>query len=164
NHVLKYRNYAKLRSSYIGDDQASAAAKVAKGKKPNRGWQPAADGRVHASILYRPASGQLSSVGPNVQNAIGEKGGELGTRFKNCIEARPGYTLREYDYTGLHAYMLGFLANDPDYMRLSRLGIHDFVTANIVAKEVPRHVQEIRGYESDGKKGRKRLDAKLEAL
>lgn len=158
--VLLYRNYAKLRSSYVGDTAETAAVKVGKGKKPNRGWQPAADGRVHCSYLFRPASGQLSSVGPNVQNAIGEKGGELGVRFKNCIEARPGHVLCEVDYTGLHAYMLGFLAGDADYMRLSRLGIHDFVTANIAKAEIPRHIGELQEHSRNVQ----RLDAKVEAL
>lgn len=112
--VVKFRNYEKLISTYV------------------KGWQPKLDGRVHSSFLFRPATGQLSSVGPNVQNSPGEKGGELSVRFKDCIRARPGRTLVELDWTGLHAYMLGFLANDPSYMRLSRLGIHDFLAANIL--------------------------------
>lgn len=118
--VVKFRNYDKLKGTYV------------------KGWWPKGDGRVHSSYLFRPASGQLSSVNPNVQNSPGEKGGELSVKFKNCIEARDGRVLLSLDWSGLHAYMLGFLANDPSYMRLSRLGIHDFLAAHILKNMIEK--------------------------
>ncbi len=142
NLVIKYRNYDKLKNTYV------------------KGWTPKGDERVHSSYIFRPATGQLSSVGPNVQNAIGSKAGELGIRFKNCIEARPGYLIGECDFTGLHAYMLGFLAGDKSYMRLASMGIHDFVAAHILNKELPRHIEEL----SNDKLTVKRREQKNEAL
>ncbi len=115
--VVDYRNVEKLKGTYVD------------------GWAPKADGRVHSTFTFRPATHQMSSVHPNVQNTVGEKGGELGVRFKRVIEARPGRKLVSFDFTGLHAYMLGYLAKDRSYMRLAALGIHDFVAAHMLRKE-----------------------------
>jgi uracil-DNA glycosylase family 4 len=122
--VIEHREYGKLKSTYVV------------------GWAPREDtGCVHTTFLYIPATGQLSSRGPNAQNAI--KGGDVETpaaarktalakKFRACVKAQPGKKIVEVDMTAFHALTLGFEARDPDYMRLARLDIHSFNAANIL--------------------------------
>jgi DNA polymerase I-like protein with 3'-5' exonuclease and polymerase domains len=94
------------------------------------GWKPSDDGRIHTTFTFRPASGQLSSRKPNVQQ--GPVHAKLAAKFKETIEARAGYLLVNLDYKSYHALMLGFLAECPEYMRLAMLDIHSYVTAYMV--------------------------------
>lgn len=70
----------------------------------------------------------------------------LAKQFRNSVQPKAGHTFVELDYTGFHAGMLGFEADDYaslnnggesafDYIRLSRLGIHDFLAAHMVRNE-----------------------------
>lgn len=110
--VLEYRELQKIASTYID------------------GWRLGPDGRIHTTYTFAPATGQLSSRDPNVQNPI--KGGALGKAFRRTIRARDGYKLVEIDWTAFHALTLGFCARDPDYMRLARLDIHSYVAGHLL--------------------------------
>lgn len=117
--VLDYRQTEKILSTYVD------------------GWQPSTDGRVHTTFLYKPATGQLSSVNPNIQNATAGKGKdaykeELAKRFRRIIEAPPGHTLVEADYHSFHGMTMGFCARDSQYMRLANLDMHSFLTSHMV--------------------------------
>ncbi len=110
------------------------------------------ENRVHASFYPLPASGQWSCY-PNVQNLPlhGNKYNsddyvKLALQFRKCIQPKANHTFVELDYTGFHAVMLGFEADDyaalnnggysaADYIRLARLGVHDFLTAHMVRNE-----------------------------
>jgi uracil-DNA glycosylase family 4 len=94
-------------------------------------WKPDDGGRVHSTFYYDPATGQLSSRRPNIQNAPKHKK-EQGDLFRSIIRAPEGRTLIEFDYKSFHALTLGFEACDPDYMRLARLDIHSYVTAHLL--------------------------------
>lgn len=88
------------------------------------------DSRVHSTFTFRPSSGQLSSRNPNIQNyPIHSK---LAEKFKDCIEAREGHVLASLDYRGFHNKMMGFLAQDPIYLRIASLDTHSFVTGHVV--------------------------------
>lgn len=112
NKVLEYRKLHKVLATYI------------------EGWKNGPDGRIHTTFTFLPATGQLSSRNPNVQN-VG-KGSELAKRFRRTITPAPGHVLVEADYKSFHALTLGFEAQDPDYMRLARLDCHSFVAAHLL--------------------------------
>lgn len=118
--IVQFREFGKLRSTYVD------------------GWKPDATGRVHPSFVFTPATGQLSSEEPNAQNIPSEKSRgaagsasliALAARFRQMIEAPPGYVLIEADFRSFHALTLGFVAQDESYMRLARLDIHSFFAA-----------------------------------
>jgi uracil-DNA glycosylase family 4 len=117
-----------------------------------KGWPVDNEGRVHAEFAPYPASGQWS-CSPNIQNAPGHgtrynssEYVELAKQFRNSVQPKSGHTFVELDYTGFHAGMLGFEADDYaslnnggdsayNYIRLSRLGVHDFLAAYMVRNE-----------------------------
>lgn len=84
-------------------------------------------GRIHTQFTHRPATGQLSSRNPNIQN--GPKRAEMAAKFRECIEAPPGYLLAELDYSSFHVLTTGYCAEDEVYMRLSRIDPHSFVAS-----------------------------------
>lgn len=107
-----------------------------------KGWPTDEEGRVHSTFLPLPATGQLSSVRPNIQNSPGHGTRynskdyvKLAQQFRKCIQPKSGHTLVGIDYTGFHAIMLGVEAEDDTYVRLAKLGIHDFLTAHMVRNE-----------------------------
>lgn len=114
--ILDYRAATKLRSTYVD------------------GWAPAEDRRTHPTFVFSTATMQLGSRAPNCQNAVGAKAGLLGMRFKRVVRAETGRRLLEIDYSGLHAFMVGYLAEDTGFMRLSQLGIHDYVAAHLLQR------------------------------
>ena len=107
-----------------------------------KNWTPGADGRVHTTFYFDPATGQLSSRRPNVQNAPAHDDPEFGgyaKTFRGMIVAKPGHMILEFDYRAFHVQTLGFEARDLDLMRMGRLDIHSFVTAHFLRlSEAPR--------------------------
>lgn len=98
-------------------------------------WRPGADARVHSTFYYDPATGQLSSRRPNVQNAPKHDDPEFGGYakiFRSMIKAEPGHTIIEFDFKSFHAQTLAFESADPDYLRLARIDIHSYLAARLV--------------------------------
>lgn len=106
--VIECREVRKMKSTYID------------------GWRPHADGRVHTTFTFATATGQLSSRNPNTQNYVAH--GKLGKAIKSMIAAPDGYEISNWDFKSYHVVMLGFLAEDPDYIRMARIDMHSFVT------------------------------------
>jgi uracil-DNA glycosylase family 4 len=118
--TVQVREFSKLKGTYVD------------------GWAPDSSGRTHPSFVYSPATAQLGSENPNAQNVVSEKSRgaaasetliALAARFRDMIEAPPGYVLLEMDYKSFHALTLGFCAEDEAYMRLARLDIHSYFAA-----------------------------------
>ena len=107
--VLEYLEAQKIASTYID------------------GWEPRADGKVHTTFTFRPATGQLSSMRPNCQNI--PRRVNLAKPFRKMIVASPGCTLVSFDYKSFHALTLGFEAKDPDYIRAACTDIHSIFAA-----------------------------------
>lgn len=100
-----------------------------------KNWIPSAEGRVHTSFYYDPATGQLSSRRPNVQNAPKHDDPEFGGYakvFRSMIKARPGRTILEFDFKSFHAQTLAFESQDPAYLRLAKLDIHSYLAAHLI--------------------------------
>jgi uracil-DNA glycosylase family 4 len=66
--ILEHREIDKARGTYV------------------RGWKPGPDGCVHSSFGFKPATGQMSSENPNVQNYYSH--GELAQKMKAMIVSR----------------------------------------------------------------------------
>ena len=93
------------------------------------GWRSnRADGRLHSTYTFRPATGQLSSTAPNVQNPH--------PIIKTAVVATAGRVLVECDYSGYHAQLLGYFAGDREYMKLATLGLHDYLAAHILRSKI----------------------------
>lgn len=118
--VIQYREYVKVRKTYV------------------QGWRPKADGRVHGIFKFGPATGQMSSSNPNVQNSPAPKGPEgsnqrrIAEAFRQAIEAPPGFKIVTFDYKAFHVLTTGFEARCPTWMRLARLDMHSFVTGMFI--------------------------------
>ena len=110
--VVELRELNKVASTYID------------------GWPLARDGRVHSTFGYGPASWQMNSKTPNVQNF--PKRGVLASRIRQVIEAPAGHLLVEVDVSAFHSVLTGWLAHDPSYIRISRLDPHSFLTAHVL--------------------------------
>lgn len=93
------------------------------------GWD-ARDGYVHTTFGFQPATGQLSSIDPNIQNV--PKHGKLAKRFRRVIKAKSGRVLIEFDKKSFHAQTLAFEAEDANYLRLAKIDIHSYVAAHMV--------------------------------
>lgn len=117
--VLDYRQAEKILSTYV------------------EGWKPDSGGRVHPQFLFKPATGQLSSVNPNVQNASAgktddENKARLAKKFRKIIEAPQGSKLIELDYKSFHGMTMALEAQDNQYKRLCELDLHSFLTSYMV--------------------------------
>jgi len=100
-----------------------------------KNWKPGPDQRVHTSFYFDPATGQLSSRRPNVQNAPKHDDPEFGGYakvFRSMIKAREGHTILEFDFKSFHAQTLAFESEDKDYLRLAKLDIHSFLASHLV--------------------------------
>lgn len=117
-------------------------------------WSPdVKTGAVHTQFGFLPASGQLNSRNPNVQNANKHK--PLGKRFRRIVRARDsggwargglsnggmGLSKRrriliELDYSGFHAIMLGREAKSERYINISRSDAHSWFTSYVIGKPV----------------------------
>jgi hypothetical protein len=113
--VVEYRGFSKLRSTYI------------------EGFKPGSDGFVHSTFSFDTAIGQLTSKNPNSQNFPKLKPTvALAKEMRGMVRAKPGKIIVEWDYKSFHALTLGFLAEDPTWIRLARLDIHSWVAGHVL--------------------------------
>ncbi len=95
-HLLRYREVEKLRSTYGEGLLAEVAA----------------DDRIHATFNQTVArTGRLSSDAPNLHNIPVRT--EEGRAFRRCFVAPPGRTLLVADYNQIELRCIAHLAEDP---------------------------------------------------
>ncbi|MFH1169150.1 MAG: DNA polymerase I, partial [Chloroflexota bacterium] len=95
-HILEYRQLAKIKSTYIDALPGLINPKT---------------GRVHTSFNQtRTATGRLSSSDPNLQNIPIR--GELGRRVRHAFIAPPGSSLLGGDYSQIDLRALAHLSQD----------------------------------------------------
>ncbi|MFC2011467.1 DNA polymerase, partial [Chloroflexota bacterium] len=95
-HILDYRQLAKLKSTYIDALPSLINYKT---------------GRVHTSFNQtRTATGRLSSSDPNMQNIPVR--GELGKQIRRAFIAPPGYSILTGDYSQIDLRALAHLSQD----------------------------------------------------
>jgi uracil-DNA glycosylase family 4 len=93
-------------------------------------WKPGADGRVHTTWGFQAPTGQLDSSRPNILNC--SKHTDLGQEFRAIIGAEPGYEFSEIDYKTFHVAVMGYVANDPEYIKYSQMDPHSIFGSHVV--------------------------------
>lgn len=114
--VLEYRQYVKLRSTYVEG--------LLKAAKP--------DGRVRTKFqMTATATGRLSSAEPNLQNIPTRT--ELGSELRRMFVPAPGCVLVDADYSQIELRLLAHISGDEAMQEAFRSG-EDFhsVTASQV--------------------------------
>jgi DNA polymerase-1 len=104
--ILKFREYAKLRSTYID----SLIDKIA------------ADGRVHTTYNQAGATtGRLSSSNPNLQNI--PVSSEVGKQIKCCFIADKDFELISFDYSQQELRILAHISQEETLIQTFQKGL-----------------------------------------
>lgn len=120
DHLLRYREVEKLRSTYGEGLMAEVAP----------------DGRIHATFNQTVArTGRLSSDAPNLHNIPVRS--EEGRRFREAFVPAPGYEFLVADYNQIELRVIAHLAEDPGLIEAFRTGqdIHATTAARIFGVE-----------------------------
>jgi DNA polymerase-1 len=103
--ILKFREYAKLRSTYI----ESLLDKIA------------SDGRIHTTYNQAGAvTGRLSSANPNLQNIPVTS--EVGKQIKECFIADTDYNLISFDYSQQELRILAHMSQEEKLIQAFKEG------------------------------------------
>lgn len=98
------------------------------------GFAPWADGAVHSTPTFGPATWQTSSKNPNSQThpkrGRSEFQKNLVKSFRSMIRAREGRVLVNFDWKAFHALTTGLEAESELYMRIARNDMHSFVACH----------------------------------
>jgi uracil-DNA glycosylase family 4 len=115
------------------------------------------DGRLHCRFTHKPSTLRLSCLDPNLQNVVSDKEGSeaLAAGFRRCLVASEGHLLVEADFGGIEAVETGWYADDQDYMRLARMGVHAYLCSHLVSQpaDLSWSDEDLAGYLADIKKG-----------
>jgi len=80
---------------------------------------------------HNPSTLRLSSQNPNVQ--VWPRGATPEAKLvKRLVVAKPGYRLCESDFSAIEAVLVGYFAGSANYIRLAKLGIHDYVLSHML--------------------------------
>ncbi len=116
DHILKYRELAKLKSTYT-DALPKTVDK---------------NGRIHTTFNQTgTASGRLSSQDPNLQNIPAR--GDWGDKVRQAFVVEKGYKFLSIDYSQIHLRIIAALSGDKKMMEAFKKGldIHKFTAAEI---------------------------------
>lgn len=93
--------------------------------------------RLHATFKHKPSTLRLSCTQPNLQNIVGDKTeNTIASGFKKSIVPAPGCVLLEADFSAIEAVLTGWFIKDPNFIRLSKLGIHDYHCSHVIGKPI----------------------------
>lgn len=99
-------------------------------------WKPHPNTQcVHCEWSFSPPQGQTATRTPNIQNC--SKHTKLGQMFRRIIEAPRGYSFVEFDKRRFHVATMGYIANDPNYIRFAQMDSHSIFTSYIVDTLLP---------------------------
>ncbi len=100
------------------------------------GYEPHDDGRIHPKFTFNPSTGRLACEKPNVQNVSKSKGerdrDRWATELRRMFTAPPACIIAEFDYRGIEAVLVGWLAGDDEYIRAAKLGVHGIFASLIL--------------------------------
>lgn len=133
--TLDIRTVSKIRGTYV---TGRGWLDLGSDKKPIP-WdlQPP---RIHTTYNLGPATGQVGSRRPNVQNGPRHirnqnlKKYDFPAKWRELIEARAGRRIWEFDLKSAHALTMGLNARDADYMRLARMDVHSYFASVLATK------------------------------
>ncbi|MEG1027290.1 MAG: DNA polymerase, partial [Oscillospiraceae bacterium] len=127
--VLKYRQLAKLHSTYV-----IGLLKVI-----------AEDGRIHSTFNQTETrTGRISSTEPNMQNIPIRT--PLGSEMRKFFVAESGYSLIDADYSQIELRLLAHIADDKVMIKAFKDGadIHSTTAAEVFNVETPTQEQRSR--------------------
>ena len=127
--ILEYRQYTKLKSTYV-----DGLTKVI-----------AADGRIHTSFQNTvTATGRLSSTEPNLQNIPVRT--ELGAELRNMFVAPAGRKLVDADYSQIELRLLAHIADDKAMQEafLSGEDVHTVTASQVFGVPISEVTHEMR--------------------
>lgn len=126
--ILKHRELTKLLGTYIGI--TNPVTGVVRG-----GMQIGRDGHIHPEVTHNPSTLRMACQNPNMQNLPrAKKEEDLQTIVRNLIVASPGHKLVELDFSAIEAVLVGYFAGLPDYIRLSKMGIHSYLASHVLGR------------------------------
>jgi uracil-DNA glycosylase family 4 len=101
------------------------------------GWKPGADGRIHATPGVWGDMFRVSWRDPNIAATVADKKEQqIAAGFRKCVCVSDDEWLIESDWKGMEAVLVGYFAEDPDYMRLARLGVHDYMALHMIGQPI----------------------------
>lgn len=106
-HTIKIHKVSKARSTYI--------------------YTPDSDGLIHTTYDHTPSTGRLASKNVNLQNVGKRDDNPYAKAARDQIIARPGHIFVGADSSAIEAVMVGWFMGDENYIRLARLGVHDYI-------------------------------------
>ncbi len=96
------------------------------------------DGRMHPIYALLPDTGRIASKAPNFQNIpqgyYSDVERALALAIRSTIVPSKGCVLVELDWAAIEALLVGYFAEDPDFMRVSRLGPHGYLASHVLGK------------------------------
>lgn len=125
--VLDYREVETTLARYLGWPDASAPFGVVGGMAAD------STGRVHGVFLHNPRTLRLSMTTPSLHNLPRGDDSAVQASVRKIIIADPGEVFIELDFRGIEAVLVGYEAMSLRYIRLAKLGVHDFLNAHILA-------------------------------
>jgi len=93
-----------------------------------------ADSKYHPIYTFRPETGRLSAVRPNIQNQPNHGvDARVAEAIRACvIPSRKDFVLVECDWKAMEAVLTGYFAQDEDFIRISQLDSHSYFCAFIL--------------------------------
>lgn len=126
--ILEHRELTKLLGTYIGITNPTSG--MIRG-----GMQIGRDGHIHPEVTHNPSTLRMACQNPNMQNLPRAKSADdLQTIIRNLIVASPGNLLVELDFSAIEAVLVGYFAGLPDYIRLSKMGIHSYLASHVLGR------------------------------
>ena len=131
--LLNFRLVDKVRGTYV----RASLRRLEEDEQAGR-FDPALGHRLRPTVTHKPSTLRLSFTNPNLQNVKADRGGReaIEAGFRDCIVAAPGCTFLSPDFVGIEAIITGWLAGDPKYIRLGKLGVHAYATAKKLGIDV----------------------------
>mgnify|MGYP001563776909 CR=1 FL=1 len=100
------------------------------------GLEPGADGRVHPTFGMKTSTGRFNCHSPNLQQSPRRL--KIADEYRKVFIAAPGYVIVKFDYSSIEGLMVGWLANDPEFIRACKLGLHGITTSYALAERGER--------------------------
>lgn len=117
--IIKYRELAKLKSTYI---------------EGLRQWINPKTGKIHTTFNQtQVATGRLSSTEPNMQNIPVIADDEKNLHIRSAFKPEPGNIFLSADYSQIELRVVAYLSQDPVLMQAFKenADIHTFTAARI---------------------------------
>lgn len=93
------------------------------------------DGYYHPIYTFRPETGRLSALRPNIQNQPNHGvDARVSQAIRACVvPSKPGWVLVENDWKAMEAVLTGYFSGDTDFVKISQLDSHSYFCAFILA-------------------------------